>query len=341
MITSLKLLVASLLIGVSNPYWGLTYIAEGNGKIYALRSLDKSSSLCVFEQPKRQNDSKCAPILLTSLGEPLVEATTQGRHSCHITILAHQAVVADYTSGTLSLFDLTKEGVPLSNPQILKFKGSGPHPKRQLSPHIHSSALSPDGKSIVVVDLGCDCLYCFDVHDGRIVAADYTRVALPVGCGPRFSTFSPNGDFLYVVTELSDEVLVLDTATFSLKQRISLGKANPEGGSHIAMSHDGRYLYASLRVAGTGTVKTNSIADGVAVYKRLEDGVLEYLYYLPTGGHPRHFAISKDDRYLVVACRDSDVVEIFPINSRTGIPQKCKKRIEVKKPVFCSDMIIN
>ncbi len=334
MLASLKLLAVSLLIGVSNPYWGLTYIAEQEGKVYALRSLSDSSSLCVFEQPKRTNRGECAPTLLTSLGEPLVEVTTPGKHSCHITMLARQVVVADYTSGTLSLFDLTEEGLPLPNPQVLKFEGRGPHPKRQRSSHAHSSALSPDGKSIVVVDLGCDCLYRFDVRDGRVVTADYTKIALPAGCGPRFSTFSPKGDILYVVTELSDEVLVIDTATFALKQRIALGKANPEGGSHIAMSHDGRYLYASLRVAGTGNAKECPISDGVAVYKRLADGGLEYLHYLPTGGHPRHFAISKDDRYLVVACRDSDAVEIFPINSRTGIPQKCKKRIEVGSPVF-------
>ena len=34
-----KLLLMSILVGIASPYWGHTFIAEGNGKIYALRSL--------------------------------------------------------------------------------------------------------------------------------------------------------------------------------------------------------------------------------------------------------------------------------------------------------------
>ena len=46
--------------------------------------------------------------------------------------------------------------------------------------------------------------------------------------------------------------------------------------------------------------------------KIIKYGKLKKAHYLPTGGHPRHFAISKDGKALVVACRDDNMIEIFP-----------------------------
>ena len=334
MAATLKLLIMSLLIGTYNSYWGHTYIAEGNGKIYALRSLADDSSLCVFEQPKRTGEESFSITTLDSLGEKLVEVTTPGKHSCHITLLAHQAVLADYTSGTLSIFELDAEGLPQLKPQVITFEGSGPHPTRQKSPHIHSSWLSPDGKMLLVVDLGCDKLYRFEVRDGRVVLPMAESIALPSGCGPRHCAFSQKGDFLYVVTELSDEVLVYRTSDFALQHRYIVNSGNPEGGSHIALSPDGEYLYISSRVSSTAGASRCNVPDGVATFRCLADGALEPLHYLATGGHPRHFAVSKDGNYLVVACRDGNVVEVYPIDRKRHTPGKCVKRIEIASPVY-------
>ena len=334
MITTLKLVVMSLLIGTYNPYWGHTYIAEGNGKVYALRSLAEGSSLCVLEQPKHKSGESLSITTLDSLGEQLVEVTTPGKHSCHITLLERQAVLADYTSGTLTLFELNAEGIPQPNPQVIQFEGSGPHPKRQTSPHIHSSWLSPDGKMLLVVDLGCDCLYRFDVEGGRVVLPMAERIALPSGCGPRHCAFSRAGEYTYVATELSDEVLVYSTSDFKLLNRYVAHSENPEGGSHIVVSDDGKYLYLSSRVSKTAGDARCKVRDGIAQYKCLEGGALEYLGYQPTGAHPRHFAISPDGEYMLVACRDDDRVEIYPLNKRNGVMGKCVKMIETTAPVY-------
>ena len=336
--TILNLVVMSLLIGTYNPYWGHTYIAEGNGKIYALRSLAGGSSLCVFDKPKRASEEAFSITTLDSLGEPLVEVTTPGKHSCHITLLARQAVLADYTSGTVSLFDLDEDGIPQTNPQLIEFKGSGPHPTRQTSPHIHSSWLSPDGKMLLVVDLGCDCLYRYNVADGRVLPATQRRIELPPGCGPRHCTFLQQGNLLYVATELSDEVLVYNTSDFTLLNRYVAHAENPNGGSHIVPSADGKYLYVSMRVSGTAGAERCRMKDCIAIFECLDGGKLNYLGHRETGGHPRHFAITKDGNNIVVACRDDNRIDIYPLDKTSGMVGERIKTINTPSPAYVHEI---
>ena len=333
MISALKLLSMTILVGSYNTYWGHTFLAEGDDKIYALRSLTPISSLCVYD--KSQFEGREGVVALASLQLPMVESTTKGEHSCHITLLAREVVVADYTSGTLSLFPLNEKGDVEGEPRLLHFEGSGPNTRRQQSPHIHSSALSPDGKELVVMDLGSDKIYRFAVENGRVAVPYSSAVALPAGCGPRHSAYSADGKYLYVVTELSDEVLVYRTSDYMLQNRYVLNSGNPEGGSHIVLSPNGRYLYVSSRVSSTAGAERCKISDGVAIYECLADGGLNMLHYQPTGAHPRHFALSKDGKALVVACRDDNAVEIYPLDSESGLPTGgCAEKIEVEKPVF-------
>lgn len=332
MISMLKMLALTILVGSNSSYWGYTYLAEGNNKVYALRSLEPTSSLCVFDASTLAGRE--GVIELASLKVPMKESVTSGTHSCHITLLSHEAVVADYTSGTLSLFSLDTDGYVKGEPRLLHFEGKGVHPTRQEGPHIHSSALSPDGKTLVVVDLGTDRIYRFAVENGRLVTPHHSYVSLPAGCGPRFSVFSKDGKYLYVVTELTDEILVYRTTDYSLQGRYSLSGEISEGGAHIALSPDGKYLYASQRVSSAGKEKQCKAPDGVAIYKCFSNGKLEKLQYLPTGGHPRHFAISPDGAALVVACRDSNTIEIFPLNKKSGKPVGDVEKIKISEPVY-------
>ena len=326
-----KLLLMSILVGIASPYWGHTFIAEDNGKIYALRSLDDSSSLCVFDA-KIIGDSDFFCLTDDVASKALTEVTTPGKHSCHIVLLERQAVVADYTSGTLTLYELDEQGLPQPNPTVVTYQGKGPHPKRQLSPHIHSSTLSPDGNTLLVADLGCDRLIRYKVENGRLVLPEAEIIALPAGSGPRHCAFAPEGDYLYVVTELTDEVMTFRTSDYKLLDRCILNAGNPEGAAHIVVSADGKYLYASSRVSNTSKASCKPIPDGVAIYKRLADGKLKQIHYQPTGAHPRHFAVSNDGTKLVVACRDSHTVEIYTLKG--GVPVDQAETKVVSQPVY-------
>lgn len=328
----LKLFALTILVGSNNTYWGHTYLSQEHDKVYALRSLNQGSSILSFDKSELKNHR--GVINLASLKVPMDEFTTEGKESCHITVLGREAVVSDYTSGTLSIYPLDEKGNVVGDARVLNFSGSGPHPTRQKSSHIHSSALSPNGKMLAVVDLGADRIYPYVVRNGCIVEQHMSPIVLPAGCGPRFCVFSKDSRFLYVVTELSDEVLVLRTADFALLNRYSLHTANPEGGAHIALSPNGLYLYASLRVSKTANGAQCNISDGISIYKCMGNGSLRKMYYLPTGAHPRHFSIAANGSALIVACRDSNTVEIHSLDASTGLPKGKVEKITINAPVY-------
>ena len=296
-----------LYAGTWDPAWGHTWVTRGFGKVYALRSLAEGAGLLVWEDEA-----------LTFVREyPL-----PGAHPCHMTLLGRQAVIADYTSGTLTLLPLSADGLPCGGPEVLRFTGAGPHPVRQTCPHIHSSWLSPDGGSLVVADLGTDHIYRFPVVDGRIVTGSMETFPMPPGCGPRHCAFGR--EVLYVATELSDEVLVLSWPEMLLQQRIVVNPLRPGGGGHLVLSPDGRFLYVSSRLKG----------DGIAVLSFGEGGLLVPAGYFPTGAHPRHFCLSPDGTLLLAACRDDDKIQLFDRSTVDGSLTPTGQEIAVSRPVF-------
>lgn len=317
-------------IGSYLLFCGHTWVARTPERYYALRSLPEASSLLVYDAHAVKKST--GHLLLPQPELPCrAEVRTSGRHSCHITILPAQAVVADYTSGTLSLFELDAQGIPTGDASVLEFPvrdaSSDPaiNKERQSNPHIHSSWVSPDGRHLVVVDLGSDRIYRFDIIDGHINSS-WKEFVLPAGCGPRHCAFGRSADgseLLYVATELSDEVLVYSWPDMILRQRYLANDARPGGGGHIAISPDGKHLYMSCRLEN----------DGLAIFSIATDGSLTREGYQNTGVHPRHFSISKDGEYVAVACRDSDLIQLFSRNAQSGQLTACDE-LHTIKPVF-------
>lgn len=310
----------AIIAGQFTPYWGHTALATGFGKLYALRSLPEGSSICIYDLAGT-SDQIMTPEDFVMLGE----YHTPGKHSCHITLLDSQAVVCDYTSGTMSLFNLDENGMPIGDPTVIGFEGNGPDPARQATAHIHSSWVTPDGRSIVTADLGSDRIYRFAVNDGQVDIHSQESFEMPAGCGPRHCVFNADGSRLYIATELSDEVLVYSYPGMKLMQRCLVNEARPRGGAHITISPDGQYLLASSRLK----------EDGMAMFHVNQDGLLERHSYTPTGKHPRHFAISGDGSRLFCANRDDDSIEVFAVSDGKLTRQK---EYRIEKPVF---VIIN
>lgn len=97
------------------------------------------------------------------------------------------------------------------------------------------------------------------------------------------------------------------------------------------LDHDGRniyrygqFLYASLRLRN----------DGIAVFRVAADGTLSDVGYQLTGAHPRNFNITPDGRFVFVACRDANAIEIYRRSARTGLLKDTGRRISLTKPVF-------
>ena len=235
-----------------------------------------------------------------------------------------KAFTANYSGGSLTVFDADGGG-NVARRKVLNFRGRGVHPSRQEKPHVHSVYYSPDSSRIWACDLGTDRI--------RVIRADdftYTGeedIVLPDGSGPRHMCFHSGGKYAYVITELSGDVVVLDTEDGGTAEIIQTAKADTAGGegsADIHLSPDGRFLYASCRLKG----------DGLAVFRvSAETGKIERTGYCLTGKHPRNFAITPNGRYILVACRDEDAIEIYEVDKDTGMPVDTGKRIPVKAPV--------
>jgi tetratricopeptide (TPR) repeat protein len=153
------------------------------------------------------------------------------------------------------------------------------------------------------------------------------------GSGPRHLTFSPNGNYAYLINELSGTVIAFEYKDGDLKeiQTIVADTVCAKGSGDIHISPDGKFLYASNRLK----------ADGIAIFSiQPDNGILTKVGYQLTGIHPRNFIITPNGKYMLVACRDSNVIQIYERDADTGLLTDIHGDIKVDKPV-CVKFIPN
>ena len=175
---------------------------------------------------------------------------------------------------------------------------------------------------MLFTEFSADAISALDVSP--LGVDNYRKLAsLPADFGPRHLLLE--GPRLYCIGELSGDIAVYSYPDMALLQMAKADEVNARGAADIHLSPDGTFLYASLRLQN----------DGVAFFKVLPDGTLEKTGYQHTGGHPRNFTVLED--WVLVACRDTDQVEIYSRDKKTGVLKDTGRRIEVPKPVFVSD----
>ena len=258
---------------------------------------------------------------------------TLGADPCYITAMGNAIITANYSSGSLSVLNKNK-----TFPFNINFESKIGHDiNRQECPHLHCVHITPDQQHLIAADLGSDNLYLYSIfpelEDQSQMLKLKQTIELPPGSGPRHITFSKDGNFLYLLNELSGTLM---TFTYSINpssnscsivpiQTIQADQSNGRGSADIHLSPDQQFLYTSHRL----------VNDGISVFKRdIQTGQLEFIQYVKTGSHPRNFAISSDNLYMLVACRDDNVVQVFQRNLETGgLTLLEDQGIQVEKPV--------
>lgn len=250
---------------------------------------------------------------------------TFGEDPCHIQIDGRNRFlyVSNYSGGSASIFCFDSDGIITDEIYHLQHHGKGVNVERQEKPHIHSSALTPDGHAIVFVDLGLDMIELCPVTDNGINISEAYQYILDSGSGPRACVFNKKGNICYIVNELSNTVSVLSydyqRKSFRLLQSISTlhGEGTANTAATICLSKDENQLFVSNR--GLDDISTFLIDP--------KTGLLEYSCSIPSGGNtPRHFSISKDGKYLVCCNQDSDNISIFRIENGR-LQRVCSKQI--------------
>ncbi|HVW96479.1 MAG TPA: lactonase family protein [Mucilaginibacter sp.] len=307
---------------VSNPSY-LT-VSDNNKFVYAVNEDGKKGEVSAFTFDAR----------LGKL-EFINKQSSLGADPCYISVDKEQrnAFVANYSSGTIAVLPINKDGSLANAVETMHDDGHGPNKVRQEAAHVHTAVLSPDEKYVLYTDLGTDKLHVTRYHprkESPLTDANPPFVRITPGDGPRHLVFSNDKKHVYLLTEMGSNIHVFDYKNGRLteKQKISFvapGFKGQTAGAAVHLSPDGKFLYASNRL-DTNTITAFAINE--------ETGELTQVDQVSSfGKNPRDFAIEPNGNFLVVANQDSDSIFVYRINKETGKLSLMQGKIEVGNPV--------
>jgi 6-phosphogluconolactonase len=249
----------------------------------------------------------------------LNEQATQGADPCYLTVDSRRKalLVANYTSGSLSVLPVRSDGTLGMVSDLKQHEGLGVK-EQQKGPHAHCIILDRSERHALAADLGIDkvMIYRFDRANSKLTPATQPWVQLPPGAGPRHLTFHPNGEYLYVISELDSTLTAFryneQNGTLSQIESVSTLPSDFTGVSYCADVHvspSGNFLYGS-----------NRGHDSIVVFEiDPRTGKLTLVQHVSTQGNwPRNFTLDPAGRFLLVANQRTDNVVIFSIDPRSG-----------------------
>ena len=267
---------------------------------------------------------------LTALDKQL----SGGTNPCYVAVdkTGKWVFAGNYSSGTLAVFPVKPNGSINVASQVIAQAGTSANLDRQEGSHVHATVISPDNKFLFVPNLGVDKVFIYQLNKatGKLTpTAEKTANSEP-GSGPRHFTFAPNGQYAYLMEELTGTVVVYKYNNGKLikQQRLSaLPKdfTGAAGSADIHVSPDGKFLYCSNRGdANTITIFSINPQNGKLIVAGSQSTL---------GKTPRNFNFDPTGNYLLVANQQSDNIVIFKIDKKTGLLTDTGKRILVPNPV--------
>ena len=268
----------------------------------------------------------------------LNSANIKGMRGCHVATDEEDKYifVSGYHDGKETVLRLRPDGTVGEVTDGVYHKGLGSVAERTFRPHVSCGRRSPDGKFVLVADLGIDQvkIYRFDDQKGTLTQVDAIRCDME--SGPRQFLFSRDGKFLYLMYEVKN---VIDVFTYETGDRVpqiekiqTIMSTAPERLSQltaacaIRMSEDDSHLFCSN--AGDNTV---------SVYNRDKDtGLLTLLCCLPiSGDYPKDIAVFPDGQHLASVNHASNSISFFKINYEEGLLVMSSRSVSVNEPNCC------
>ncbi|MGZ3820780.1 MAG: lactonase family protein [Mucilaginibacter sp.] len=317
-----KLAYLSQIEGVSNPSY--LCLSKDNQFLYAVNEDGKNGGVSAFTYEPVNGFMKF-----------LNRQTSAGADPCYISVDQDRknVFVANYSSGSLAVLPINKDGSLQPPSQVIQDEGKGPDTSRQERAHVHTAYFSPDEKYLLFADLGTDKLNIYRYHSSKpqpLTPADPSFISVQAGNGPRHVTFSPNKKYMYLLQEMGSAINVYkyNGGKPEQVQTISMlapGFKGTHGAAAIHITPNGKYLYASDRLQASGLV-SYSIDE--------QTGKLTLVQHQSTfGKNPRDFAIDPTGKFLIAANQDSDTIFVYVIDQNTGRLAITSSRIDVGNPV--------
>ncbi len=269
---------------IKNP----KYLAIENHEIIAVADFDHDSGVALIDAKGVVKDKKAF----------------EERTSCYVTEANNDIYTANYHTGVVT--HLKNENGNLKYINSIQIQdGAGCH------------------QVLVYNDLLLvPCLFL-----DRVIILDQSlkkvgSIHFNANTGPRHGVFTKDHKYLYLVSELSNELFVIHTGDWKIESQISVfmnQEKHLRDTAAIRLSEDEKYLYVSTR--------TKDVISTI----ELEDHKPTVIQTTSCGGkHPRDFILV--DHYLLCGNRNSNEVVSFQIN-QDGTLGKITNRIEIPEVV--------
>jgi len=257
-----------------------------------------------------------------------------GKSTCYLALSPAKdaAIVINYWDAIIDVCDVDESGRLGQTIQSFKQLHRKPGEWRQVE-YAHCAHFWHDW--VFIPDLGENAVFQYRWDSKAKQLIPDTIVPFEKGSGPRHMAMHPTLDICYVSNELFNTVAVarLDSSDPSeTKERmvpfqyVSTLENRDQVSyvSEIKLSPDARFLYVSNR-------GDNSLA----IFKVLDDGQLERIDVVPTGGKfPRHFALTPCGKAVLVANQDSSNITTFSRDVETGLITPTGDTYELPAPNY-------
>lgn len=227
---------------------------------------------------------------------------------------------ASYDDHLVSVMNLDADGGMLPDTTSTEAPGE----------HAHAVVTSPDGRFAYATALGDDLIAWWALDQATPALTNRGQLATPTGSGPRHLRFSPDGDTLYALHEMSGDIAAYardaESGALTEQQRISsvspglnlvTGRVRDGSGpepaanaiwcAELQVSPDGRFLYSTERSSST-----------IAVVAVGGDGTLTLVDTVPTQKQPRGMNIDPTGAYLLACGEASDALTLYAIDPESG-----------------------
>ena len=318
---------------VHNPSW--LVVAPDQRNVYAVNESGPGNADPVGRVTRFSLSS-------THVLEEQERVTSLSDHPTHASLSAdaRHLFVANYSGdaqpgGLLTVLPVDAQGKLGNATQVQSYQASNADPARQASSHVHAATVSPDGRHVLVADLGGDRVYVYRYAPGQdaerpLHAAKPAHVQFPAGSGPRHVAFSADGRHAYVTLEMTGQVVELgfDDGAARLRRIVDLapvGFTGAHGAGAIHLSADGRFLYAVNR----------GDDHHIVVFSVGDDGALSLLQRRPTeAASTREFAISPDGRFLLLAIQGANAIAVLRRDPASGLLGETVQTLALPRPSY-------
>lgn len=240
------------------------------------------------------------------------EIRVPGGSLCHITYLSGQKVLLGACYGSGEVFSIAVDPVAAVFGEMLTYQKQG-RGEECSSGHTRAHMIRANAQETMAIstNIALDRLYLYRINEGKLVDEEYFQ--LPKGIGPRHFVWREDINKIYVATEYSNEIILLniEKSEISLLKRYSTLQNDFEGesyGSTLVFSADGKELYAG-----------NRGEDTIVHFHVLPDGSLSKAGSYSCGGcWPRDLALVDHDQFLAIANQNTNTVQLLPRDACTG-----------------------